>query len=111
MAFRKGESGNPEGRPKGAKNRATHELRQWIGDFLTEKFPELKQGFEQLEPYQQWSIVEKLLQYSVPKMQSVSVEAMVEAETRALADLMVKAPEQAVDLLLKKLRESDENNE
>ena len=64
-----------------------------------------------MEPYQQWSIVEKLLQYSVPKMQAVSVEAMVEAETRALADLMVKAPEQAVDLLLKKLRESDENNE
>ena len=107
MAFKKGESGNPEGRPKGAKNRATHELRQWIGDFLTEKFPELKQGFEQLEPYQQWSIVEKLLQYSIPKMQAVSVEAMVEAETRALAELLEKAPDEAVDLIIAKMKSTE----
>ena len=105
--FEKGKSGNPAGRPKGAKNKATNNLRKWLEAFLQEKFPEIEKSFDKLEPYQKWSIVEKLLQYSIPKMQAVSVEAMVEAETRALAELLEKAPDEAVDLIIAKMKSTE----
>ena len=110
MAFEKGKSGNPAGRPKGAKNRATNNLRKWLEAFLQEKFPEIEKSFDKLEPYQKWSIVEKLLQYSIPKMQAVSVEALVEAEMNSLADLLMKAPEEAIDRIIEKLVQNEDED-
>lgn len=107
MAFEKGKSGNPAGRPKGAKNKATNDLRKWLEAFLQEKFPEIEKSFEKLDHYQKWVIVEKLLQYSIPKMQSVSVEAMIEAEMRSLAELLEKAPDEAVDLIIAKMKSTE----
>lgn len=82
-------------------------MRQWIDNFLQEKFPELQKGFEKLDHYQKWVIVEKLLQYTIPKMQAVSVEAMIEAEMRSLAELLEKAPDEAVDLIIAKMKSTE----
>ena len=60
---------------------------------------------------QKWVIVEKLLQYTIPKMQAVSVEALVEAEMNSLADLLMKAPEEAIDRIIEKLVQKDEDED
>jgi hypothetical protein len=72
MAFEKGISGNPNGRPKGSQNRATGQLRTFITDFLEQRFEQVVNDFEQLEPKDRIKIYTDLLQYGLPKLQSVS---------------------------------------
>jgi hypothetical protein len=72
MAFQKGLSGNINGRPKGSRNKAGEGLRNLISDFLEQKFEQVVDDYEQLEPKDRIKIFTDLLQYSVPKMQAVS---------------------------------------
>jgi len=44
-------------------------------------------------------------------MQAVSVEALVEAEMNSLADLLMKAPEEAIDKIIEKLVQKDEDED
>lgn len=72
MPFVKGKSGNEAGRPKGSKNKAGGELRELISNFLQERFADVVQDFEQLEPKDRIKVYTDLLQYGLPKLQAVS---------------------------------------
>lgn len=72
MAFKKGESGNPAGRPHGSANKASGQLRQMITDFLEQRFESIVQDFKQLEPKDRLKVYTDLLQYGLPKLQAVS---------------------------------------
>jgi hypothetical protein len=74
MAFEKGQSGNPGGRPKGSANKVTSKLRETITDFLDEKFEKVKEDFEKLKPGERIRMYLELLQFGVPKLQSVHLE-------------------------------------
>jgi hypothetical protein len=74
MAFEKGQSGNPGGRPKGAGNKVTTQLRETITAFLDENFEKVKEDFSALKPGERIRMYIELLQFGVPKLQSVQVE-------------------------------------
>jgi hypothetical protein len=67
----KGKTGNPNGRPKGSLNKRTKETRQWIDGLINGNRKQLEADLRLLKPNERWSIVEKLLQFVVPKMQSI----------------------------------------
>jgi len=83
MGFEKGESGNPNGRPKGAKNKATNEIRRKIADILAEHFtPEkVAENLEAMEPKERLLFLTKLLDYSVPKLKQTDIKADLESDT------------------------------
>jgi len=74
MAFKKGQSGNPDGRRKGAANKVTAELRERIKDFLDGQWDRIERDFDSLEPDKRVALFEKLLQYVLPRMASMDLE-------------------------------------
>ncbi len=60
------------GRKKGTPNRTTESTRQWLKMFLDENQKQIEEDFKALEPKERLQVFERLLQYTLPKMQSVS---------------------------------------
>ncbi|MDR2806525.1 MAG: hypothetical protein LBB85_13020 [Dysgonamonadaceae bacterium] len=74
MAQKKGQTGNPGGRPKGRPNKTTAEVKMWIAGLIGKNQRQLEKDLKVLEPKDRWIVIEKLLQYTVPKMQSVEAK-------------------------------------
>ncbi|MBS9768311.1 MAG: hypothetical protein KGV44_12425 [Flavobacteriaceae bacterium] len=60
------------GRQKGTPNKTTESTRQWLKMFLDENQKQIEEDFRALEPKERLQVFERLLQYTLPKMQSVS---------------------------------------
>jgi len=69
--FKKGESGNKSGRPKGKQNRVTVDLRQRINEIVQNNVETIESDLQALDSKDRLLILEKLISYCVPKMKSV----------------------------------------
>ncbi len=78
MAFEKGISGNPDGRPRGAVNRTSSQLREMIAGFLETNFDRVQADFLELKPRDRVKLYCDLLQYGLPRLQAVQLETDIE---------------------------------
>lgn len=81
MPFKKGQSGNPNGKPPGAKNKIGIQLRETISNFLIDNFETIQNDFKKLNPKDRAKIYCDLLQYGLPRLQAVSNEFQFEQLT------------------------------
>lgn len=74
MAQPKGKTGNPNGRPKGSPNKITATAREWISGLIDKNRKQIERDLKRLEPKERLQMLEKLMQYVIPKQQAVSTQ-------------------------------------
>lgn len=89
MPFEQGISGNPGGRPKGAKNKHNTYLRETISDFLENNFSRIITDFELLNPKDRVRFYCDLLQYGLPRLQNVQLETEFDTLTDTQLDKII----------------------
>ena len=70
----KGKTNNPNGRPKGTPNRITQDVRAWLSAVIDKNRKQMERDLKALEPKDRLQMIEKLMQYVIPKQQAVSAE-------------------------------------
>lgn len=84
MAFKKGKSGNPRGRPKGAKGKAPKALLERVKLLVDSNIDKLQNDLDALPPAERVRAIIKLLDFVLPKSNSVEVAAILEANPRIM---------------------------
>lgn len=69
--MRKGQTNNPKGRPKGAPNRVTRELRDVLKATVEGELEKLPDYLSRLDESKRLDVLLKLLPYVLPKVESV----------------------------------------
>lgn len=89
MGLPKGKTNNPKGRPKGAKDKVSRELREWVQRFLERKTYDLEKSWKELKPEQKFALFEKLLAYTLPKPQTIDLNIDLERLTEEQLDQII----------------------
>ena len=89
MPYKKGESGNPNGRAAGVPNKATKQIREMINDFLDSNFDNIVEAFNELQPREKVKFYIDLLQYGVPKLQSTDLKTDFDKLTDEQLDIII----------------------
>jgi len=74
MGQRKGQTGNPDGRPKGARNKITTEVKQKIDQIINNNIEKFESDLEDLEPKDRLMIMTRLLEYVLPKNRNIEID-------------------------------------
>ena len=70
----KGHTNNPNGRPKGKPNKVTGDVRRWLAELIDGNRAQIKKDLKALSPKDRLLVLEKLMQYVVPKQQATTLE-------------------------------------
>jgi Family of unknown function (DUF5681) len=88
MKFKKGQSGNPTGRKKGAPNRTTEQLRSLIQSFIEDNWQRVQKDFDSMKPNERLSFLNSLLRFVLPE--PTSFEKLSEDQLKQLHEYLLK---------------------
>lgn len=76
--FQKGQSGNPNGRPKGSQNEKTKYIKDWIISLIGSNAKDISQSFKNLPMKERCKFISSVLPYVLPKQTESSIKANVD---------------------------------
>lgn len=78
MAFEKGKSGNPQGRPKGSMNEKTAYIRDWIVSLIGSNAQSMMNDFNRLPLKERWRVITQLMPYVLPKQTEAKISGQLD---------------------------------
>lgn len=103
MTLKKGDIINPSGRPKGAANKTTSEIRAAFQQLVSNNIDKLQDDIEKLKPEQRISFILKMAEFLLPKLQSLSIQNQIELEYKQLEALLNNATPEAIEAITAKI--------
>lgn len=99
MKFKKGQSGNPNGRPRGSVDEKKTYIRDWVISIIGANGKRLEQEFTRLPRKEQWRVITQLMPYVLPRQHEAIVDANVEVKTPEPIILKFASSIEAVEAL------------
>jgi len=65
MGLNKGNTNNPNGRPKGKPNKTTEQIKEILINFIGKNIDDLQSEYDKLEPKEKLYFIDKLLKYII----------------------------------------------
>jgi hypothetical protein len=97
--------------PEGAKNKITGELRTTIINFLEDNFEKVVQDFNALSPKERAKLYCDLLQYGLPKLQSVALGMDEKSSKLSLGIGFEKLTDEQLNKIIDELKTYAESTE
>ena len=69
----KGISNNPQGKPKGCRNKVNKDLREAISHFLQGNFESVIKTWQKASPKERLNFYQSLLKYSIPQLSNTDL--------------------------------------
>jgi hypothetical protein len=99
MPFKKGQSGNPTGKPKGASNKVTKELRDVLKSIIEVEIEQIPVYLSKIKrPELKLKLISELLPYVLPKFSNISLNSAIE-----------RLPNDQLDELYNRIIQSQQN--
>ena len=78
------------GRSKGAPNKVTSTIKDWISQIIDDNREQVEKDLRKLSPKDRLQVFEKLMQYVIPKQQSVRADIDLSKLSETQIDLIVE---------------------
>ena len=80
--IQKGQVLNPNGRPKGAVNKVTKDIKETIAKVVEGRLCELNDDLDSMSPFSKWQTLLSVMKYVYPTLSSQKLEATVNQDSK-----------------------------
>lgn len=93
------------GKPTGTKNKSTKQLAERVRAIIENNIEQIQKDLDEMQPVERVKALTTLMQYVLPKQQSINLENQIALEYKELGILLNEASEETISAIAGKVIE------